>query len=405
MSPALLSLFGLALLPEPPPQAPLVISPAVAQMVMVDAFVTDRKGRPITTLRIEDFELLEDGKGVEIAAFQPPGPRGDGPGQRGTDRLTLLVNSLLGLTGRKSLVYISEGLEQRPGIHLFDQIPQICPEVLQRDAPQVFAAMQEVETSAPLRDVVARANAARVTFYPVDARGLPTSSSADLSQSDRTYVPTAGNDRVKDASFTAPLHLLAEETGGFALLRGLDPKTAMKRFDADENGHYIIGFVPGEADGKIHRLRVRLKDRAESRHHPDIRHRQAYLRAELPARRGQRSLSALLFGLEENALHADATVERTSPTSALVRVSVPASSLGPWPDAKSTEARVEVVISLRPANRERSAVTVKEKDVTFSLDPDAAGGNRREVVVDVPVGAGAYEFAIGVEDVATGSST
>jgi hypothetical protein len=326
--------------------------------------------------------------------------------QGARDRLTFLVNALLGVTGRKSLIYVSEGLEGRPGIQLYDQLLKICPEAATRDGSLIFAAMQEFETSPPLKEVAARANAARVTFYPIDARGLTGLSSADITQTDQRFVPSPRNDMVRDANLTALLHLLGEETGGFAMVKGLDPKTAIKRFDADAQGHYLLGFVPGEADGKVHDLTVRLNDKREAKHHPEIRHRRTYLRAELPVRRGQRSLATLLFGLEENALDAQASLERTSKTTARVHVSVPLKALQAWPDANGGDARLQVVISFRSRQSEKSPVTIREKDVTLNLasaDPDSLGA-RREIVVDVPIGAGGYDFAIGVEDMGSGSA-
>ena len=48
--------------PQTPPQTP---SPAVIRidvnLVQVDAVVTDSKGRPVTDLRTEDFEVFQDG--------------------------------------------------------------------------------------------------------------------------------------------------------------------------------------------------------------------------------------------------------------------------------------------------------------------------------------------------------
>ena len=49
---------------------------------------------------------------------------------------------------------------------------------------------------------------------------------------------------------------------------------------------------------------------------------------------------------------------------------------------------------------------IGEKDVTFALTPEelTKDGGRREIIVDVPIGPGGYEFAIGVEDIASGSA-
>ena len=533
------------------PGTTLTLKPSVAQMVMVDAFVTDSKGRPVTDLRQDDFELREDSRPVVIAAFQapfahvtepaagapsapagtepsfsrperepltvviyvdrwllsPPGRKraldqaaalaeshiaqgarvvviADDKGLRpltpltndpATIRVALLriqgwatespgasegrnvleniqarieagkaercdcvcllpelvsivrgyatfrmvevqdagtrlafVSSALGtIPGRKALVYVSEGLEQRPGIHLYDQLGTICPEAMRKDASAILAPMQEFETSNLLREATARANASRVTFYPIDSRGLTGFSAADISQSDRRYVPSAKDDMVRDANLVNPYRLLAEETGGFAMIRGLDPKAAMKRFDADERGHYVLGFVPGEPDGKTHSLGLFLNSKTPATRNAEIRHRLSYLRAELPARRGQRALSALLFGLEENALDARVEVERTGAETASVRVSIPLSALRALPDREGKEARAQIVISFRSTATEKSPVTVREKDVTYDLSPEelSRDGGRRDIVVEVPIGEGDYEFAVGVEDIASGAAS
>ena len=40
-------------------------------VVEVDVVATDKSGRPVRGLRQEDFEILEDGKPVDIVAFTP----------------------------------------------------------------------------------------------------------------------------------------------------------------------------------------------------------------------------------------------------------------------------------------------------------------------------------------------
>src|SRR5688572_12081442 len=53
--------------PPPPTQFGELIE---VNVVNVDVLVTDRAGRPVTDLRREDFEVLEDGKRMEVTNFQ-----------------------------------------------------------------------------------------------------------------------------------------------------------------------------------------------------------------------------------------------------------------------------------------------------------------------------------------------
>ena len=74
-----------AVMEAAPPQFGELIE---VNVVNVDVLVTDRQGRPVTDLRREDFEVLEDGKRVEVTNFRvvtdgaPPaagGPRPEAP--------------------------------------------------------------------------------------------------------------------------------------------------------------------------------------------------------------------------------------------------------------------------------------------------------------------------------------
>ena len=54
---------------EPPPQTPPVFQVST-ELVQVDAVVTDKDGRYVTDLRVEDFEIVEDGKTRPISNFR-----------------------------------------------------------------------------------------------------------------------------------------------------------------------------------------------------------------------------------------------------------------------------------------------------------------------------------------------
>ncbi|MBP9945073.1 MAG: VWA domain-containing protein [Vicinamibacteria bacterium] len=532
---------------SPRAQEPLRLTPAVAQLVVIDAFVTDDKGRPVSTLAAEDFELREDHRLVPIAAFESPrvssltSADGFKPGESGAqkattpdaevmviyidrkllspggrrlavqqsqalatehlraggrvvvvgedahlrpltpvtadpgevrkaldrfgelaiqspgadherivlsqfeaiiksvgcieglpqlinvvrdyarwraidtqetrDRLNRLVDALVGLPGRKAFVYVSEGLEQRPGIHLFEQIFSICPEALHKEGTQILAAMQEIETSSLMKEASARANAARVTFYPIDARGLMSATSMDISRWDRRFIPGAKNDFIRDANLVNSYQLLAEETGGFPIVRGLSPAVATKRLQAEAAGHYVLAFAPArDPDGKAHDITVQLK---KERRGIRIRHRMSYLHAEPSVQRGQRALSALMFGLEENGLRATLDIQRTptaasGETSATVRIRVSLDALRFEDSAEGRQARVRVVVALRSVNGDasRAPAVVREKEFTIaSAAVTTPPTSTHDVVVDVPVDGSSYDFAVGIEDIASGVAT
>src|SRR3954463_1466437 len=52
-----------------PPPAQVVVPPARAELVELDAVVTDERGQPVRDLAESDFEVLEDGKAQKVSQF------------------------------------------------------------------------------------------------------------------------------------------------------------------------------------------------------------------------------------------------------------------------------------------------------------------------------------------------
>src|SRR5712671_1571940 len=52
------------------PEAPMTTFKASSNLVIINVFVRDKSGTPVEGLKKEDFKLLEDGKGQNIAVFE-----------------------------------------------------------------------------------------------------------------------------------------------------------------------------------------------------------------------------------------------------------------------------------------------------------------------------------------------
>lgn len=66
---ALLAAGGPSSAQEPPTTPHTFFAPLDVPLVSVDAFVSDRSGRPVPGLGVDDFEILEDGRPVAISHF------------------------------------------------------------------------------------------------------------------------------------------------------------------------------------------------------------------------------------------------------------------------------------------------------------------------------------------------
>ena len=113
-----------------------------------------------------------------------------------------------------------------------------------------------------MKDAIAEATRADVSFYGVDARGL----GAGLDEAiDIGGVP------VDDPDFQAPtsliqnevrraqdnLRVMSEQTGGFAIVNQNDLNAAFERIVEDNSSYYVLGYYPSndKRDGRFRKSR------------------------------------------------------------------------------------------------------------------------------------------------------
>lgn len=146
-----------------------------------------------------------------------------------------IVRGIAGLPGRKSVVVLSDGFRLT-------------------DAHGDFGRVMD-----SLRALVDAANRAGVVIYSVDARGLMVTgpSAADPS-------PETAEARGEEIRATQDgLGYLADETGGVFIRNRNDLGAGVVRALEDQQGYYLLGYVPGrstfESSTRFHRLTVRVK--------------------------------------------------------------------------------------------------------------------------------------------------
>jgi VWFA-related protein len=173
--------------------------------------------------------------------------------QSGTTSLYPLLALMRGhesLAGRKTLVYISEGLQVPPNLE------------------------------AVFRSTISAANRANVSVYAIDARGLNVdralSASAEAleqarkaSQHAMTAGGAVGKDEIQSAdtaesalrlNLEQTLADISESTGGFLVANSNDFKQGAERLAADLSGHYELGYTPPSAtfDGRFRAIEVKV---------------------------------------------------------------------------------------------------------------------------------------------------
>ncbi len=175
-------------------------------------------------------------------------------GMKVWDALLQIVRYESALPGRKTVLYLSDGLTDPPGRHDF------------------------------VRTVVSAANRGNVTFYCIDVRGLTLASSngasvgltksaaatsatqGTMSSSPSAAMAQAGEfDELEQAAAShVQLNMaeLAEGTGGFAVFSTNAFKKSMTQIMEDVRTHYEISYAPASSvyDGKFRKIEVTVTD-------------------------------------------------------------------------------------------------------------------------------------------------
>ncbi len=116
---------------------------------------------------------------------------------------------------------------------------------------QQFAA---ADLARELAELTRAANRANATIYTIDPRGLV--GGPDL---DEQIDPTEWYNYVRNS--TDSLRVLAEETGGTAVVNQNDFDKALKRIDAETSDYYVLGYYSSNPDPlkRTRRIVVKVK--------------------------------------------------------------------------------------------------------------------------------------------------
>ncbi|MFN8063708.1 MAG: VWA domain-containing protein [Vicinamibacterales bacterium] len=130
------------------------------------------------------------------------------------------------------------------------------------------------ELAFELGEITRSANRANTTIYTIDPRGLVAGSDID-----EQVDPTEWGNYVRKSQDS--LRVLAEETGGLAVVNMNDFDKALKNIDAASSDYYVLGYYSSNPDTTKRRRQVEVKI---ARKGLDVFSRKEYvLRAPKPA--------------------------------------------------------------------------------------------------------------------------
>jgi VWFA-related protein len=195
----------------------------------------------------------------------------------GLEGLSVFLGSVR--DGRKSVLYVSEGLLSRipqgartTGLYGGTGGAMVSPRNLQEQmaaASATSAGQQagQLDLLDQLKRVFLAASRSNTSFYPMDPRGL-AAGEFDISDN----VTRSADQAALTASLDV-LHILAINTDGRAIVNSNDPQPALQQMLRDGSAYYLLGYTSTEAprDGKFHPIRVNVKRKGV-----DVRARSGY---------------------------------------------------------------------------------------------------------------------------------
>jgi VWFA-related protein len=315
------------------------------------------------------------------------------------DAMKKMVDSLAGMPGRKAVVYVSDGLPMIAGQDVFYAVQGKYGE-------QTTSLTQtlEFDISRRLEELTAQANANRVTFYTIDAEGLRSyDSNSAANQGPGAPAPGVSQlvDSVNMSNLQSTLQLLAEKTGGVAILNTNVVTPRLDRIARDFNTYYSLGYTPPHyGDGRYYKIEVKVKNRKDLQ----VRHREGYRDKSTEARMSDGTLAALNFPFEENPLNVAIEFGKPRPRDdgfflVPVLVRIPIGKLALIPHEKTDDARVRLFVAAM--DTEGGTSDVQQSPVPISIPKaDVATAQTKQYVYSVTLlmRGGQQRVAVGVRD-------
>jgi VWFA-related protein len=154
-----------------------------------------------------------------------------------------LADFMGGMRGRrKAVVLFSEGIN-------YDLVDQ-------------FKNPHSSDVQAEMRSLFAAATRNNVSYYTVDPRGVTSGMEDTIELGAMPIDASISTSSLQDELRIEhdSLRIVAEETGGFAVLNQNDFRNAFSRILADNSSYYVLGYYPtnDKRDGRFRNVQVRV---------------------------------------------------------------------------------------------------------------------------------------------------
>ena len=312
------------------------------------------------------------------------------------DALKEIVDSLAGLSGRKAILYVSDGLPMQPAEDLYYALNYKF-----RDSVSM-TLMREFDSSRHFVELTNRAATNQVVMYTIDAAGLraPEMASVEYQTADTVGL---GNiiDTVNISNIQAPLLMMAEETGGRAITNTNDVGPALERIASDFQNYYSLGYSPSHSGtGRLYKIKVKVKGRKGLQ----VRYRSSYRDKPLYARMTDEARASLTYGFDANPLNlvvrfGEAAREDKNRYMMPILVGIPLDRIVLVPQSDVFEGRVKLYFGAIDEKGDMSEV--QEVDLPIRIPSDQleeSAGKYFPYQTSLQIRGGGHRVTVGIWD-------
>jgi VWFA-related protein len=324
------------------------------------------------------------------------------------DALKRFLGSLGGVPGRKALIFVSDGIVNRPGEDLFiayrnaygssslnPGVPKIDPNIDYSRQVGNFDVLREVQ------QVAEAANAAGVTFYALDAQG--DHAIAVRSAASEGWAETSEVISTFEANVREPLEYTSEATGGRRIEASDKLLSDLAIVAADFDSYYSLGFRPPEAEqGKMQDIKVRLLgDAAKGR---TVRYRESRRTKGTDQRTGEAMLAAIFYNATANPLELGLThgepVRREDGNMVLpVTIEIPVARIALIPEEAVSAGRLSIYVTVKDKSGDAREVQRLPFHLQIPSDKvEEAKQHAAHHTLQVVLRPGDQQIAVGVRD-------
>ncbi|MGH9368909.1 MAG: VWA domain-containing protein [Thermoanaerobaculia bacterium] len=307
------------------------------------------------------------------------------------DGIRTTLNGLAGITGRKVLLYVSEGLPATVGLEMYDAI--------QRKFREGATTLGQFEFDMNTRyaSIVQAANSQGVTIWALDASGLTVD---DLVSAENRTIDIRPSNFVLRTNYQAPLQMMAEETGGMAAINTNDWKASLDNLSADFSNFYSLGYRSAKATvDKPHRIEVVVKRKGLR-----ARNRRGLMEKSIETRTSESVLASLHYARTDNPLGISLSMGVAKPYDREnylmpVRIAIPIGRLGLVPSGDRYEGSFSVYFVVLDASDKQSDLAVQRQKVEIpAADFQKAQGKDYYYDVSLICVPGGQKLAVALRD-------